>query len=156
MGRTRKQMSEQKGHLTKQQQNRRKTEQELARTDNKYLKVPPKWLTDETAINEYKRLVKAMEKMEMLGDLDANNLACYCNAYSNYLKASRQLEAEGLIVHGEKGDYENPLVGIQTRYAKEMRDFSRLCGLSIDSRLKFAAVKLDEMSDNITEEFGDI
>ena len=156
MGRTRKQMSEQKGHLTKQQQNRRLTEQELVRTDNKYFKTPPKWLTDETAINEYKRLVNAMKDMEMLGDLDANNLACYCNAYSNYLRATNQVQAEGLIVHGEKGDYENPLVCVQIKYAKEMRDFARLCGLSIDSRLKFAALKLDQIDDNINDEFGDI
>ena len=92
----------------------------------------------------------------MLGDLDANNLACYCNAYSNYLKATHQLETEGLILHGEKGDYENPLIAIQTKYAKEMRDFARLCGLSIDSRLKFAAVKLDDISENIDSEFGSI
>lgn len=152
MGRTRKQMSEQKGHLTKQQQNRRKTEQELVRTDNKYLKTPPVWLTDETAIKEYKRLIKAMEKMEMLGDLDANNLAGYCNAYANYLKVSQQLSEEPFTIDGK----ENPLVSVQIKYAKEMRDFSRLCGLSIDSRLKFAALKLDQINDNINDEFGDI
>lgn len=149
-------MSEQKGHLTKSQQTKRYTEQELVKTDNKYFQTPPDWLTDETAVKEYKRLVKAMKNMDMLGDLDANNLACYCNAYSNYLKATSLVQEEGLVVHGEKGDYENPLVGIQIRYAKEMRDFARLCGLSIDSRLKFAAVKLDEMTENIDSEFGEI
>lgn len=154
MGRTRKQLSEQRGHLTKAQQTKRYTEQELVRTDNSYFLVPPKWLTDETAVCEYKRLVSAMSKMDMLGDLDANNLAGYCNAFANYLKATRQLD--DLILSGEKGDYENPLIGIQIKYAKEMRDFARLCGLSIDSRLKFAAVKLDEISDNINSEFGDI
>lgn len=154
MGRTRKQMSEQKGHLTKAQQTKRYTEQELVRTDNQYFSKPPPWLTDETAVKEYKRLVKAMEKMDMLGDLDANNFACYCNAYSNYLKATGQLDS--LILTGEKGGYENPLIAVQIKYAKEMRDFARLCGLSIDSRLKFAAVKLDEITEGIDGEFGDI
>ncbi len=149
-------MSEQKGHLTREQQTKRQTEQEFVKTDNKYFLKPPPWLTDEVAVKEYKRLVDALKKMDMLGDLDANNLACYCNAYSNYLKATSLVNAEGLIVHGEKGDYENPLVGIQIRYAKEMRDFARLCGLSIDSRLKFATVKLDEITDAIDGEFGDI
>ena len=152
MGRTRKQMSEQKGHLTKQQQNRRKTEQELVRTDNNYFKVPPKWLTDETAVKEYRRLVSAMKNMEMIGDLDANNLAGYCNAYANYLKVSQQLSEEPFTIDGK----ENPLVGVQIKYAKEMRDFARLCGLSIDSRLKFAALKMDQIDDNIKDEFGDI
>lgn len=152
MGRTRKQMSEQKGHLTKAQQTKRYTEQELVRTDNKYFSTPPPWLTDETAVKEYKRLVKAMEKMDMLGDLDANNLACYCSAYSNYLEASRQLSEEPFTTDGK----ENPLIAVQIKYAKEMRDFARLCGLSIDSRLKFAAVKLDEITEGIDGEFGDI
>ena len=39
---------------------------------------------------------------------------------------------------------------------QEMRDFARLCGLSIDSRLKFAAVKLDDISETIDSEFGSI
>lgn len=152
MGRTRKQLSEQKGHLTKKQQTRRQTEQELVRTDNKYLMTPPNWLINETAVKEYKRLVKAMKDMDMLGDLDANNLACYCNAYANYLKATEQLDE--LVISG--GKFENPLIGIQIKYAKEMRDFARLCGLSIDSRLKFAAVKLNGIDDNINDEFGNI
>ena len=154
MGRTRKPMSEQKGHLTKNQQTKRHTEQELVRTDNKYFLTPPAWLTDETAVKEYKRLVKAMKSIDMLGDLDANNLACYCNAFSNYLKATSQLTE--LVTLTEKGLSENPLIAIQTRYAKEMRDFARLCGLSIDSRLKFAAVKLNDISENIDNEFGNI
>ena len=152
MGRTRKQLSEQKGHLTKKQQTRRQTEQELVRMDNKYLMTPPNWLINETAVKEYKRLVKAMKDMDMLGDLDANNLACYCNAYANYLKATEQLDE--LVISG--GKFENPLIGIQIKYAKEMRDFARLCGLSIDSRLKFAAAKLNGIDDDINDEFGNI
>ena len=154
LGRTRKQLSEQRGHLTKRQQTKRQTEQELVKTDNTYFREPPLWLIDEIAIREYKRLVKAMEKMDMLGDLDANNLACYCNAYAGYRKASEQLDS--LLVTGEKGPYENPLIAIQIKYSKEMRDFARLCGLSIDSRLKFAAVKLDAITDDIDDEFGKI
>lgn len=88
--------------------------------------------------------------MDMLGDLDANNLACYCNAFANYRQASEQLDR--LLIEGE----ENPLIAIQNKYAKEMREFARLCGLSIDSRLKFAAVKLDNLESQIDDEFGDI
>ena len=147
-------MSEQRGHLTKKQQTKRQTEQEIVRTGTAYFREPPSWLIDDIAISEYKRLVKAMESMDMLGDLDANNLACYCNAYANYRRASKQLDS--LLINGNKGTYENPLIRIQIKYAKEMRDFARLCGLSIDSRLKFAAVKLDEITDGINDKFGEI
>ena len=154
MGRTRKPLSEQKGNLTKEQQEKRRSEQELVKTPNTYFLNPPKWLKDKTAVSEYKRLVKALKGMDMLGDLDANNLAGYCNAFANYLKASEELET--LLISGEKGSYENPLISVQIKYAKEMREFARLCGLSIDSRLKFAAVKFNNIDNNINDEFGGI
>ncbi len=153
MGRTRKPLSEQQGNLTKAQQVKRQTEQEIVRTDNQYFLKPPDWLTNDLARGEYQRLVKAMKHMDMLGDLDANNLACYCNAFANYLKATAELELTGFVTaDGEP----HPFISIQMKYAKEMRDFARLCGLSIDSRLKFATVKLDEVSENIDSEFGSI
>lgn len=153
MGRTRKPLSEQQGNLTKEQQIKRQTEQELVRTDNKYFLKPPEWLTNDIAKAEYKRLVKAMKNMDMLCDLDANNLACYCNAFASYLKVTAELELSGFVTaDGEP----HPLISVQMKYAKEMRDFARLCGLSIDSRLKFAAVKLDDISENIDSEFGSI
>lgn len=153
MGRTRKVLSEQKGNLTKEQQVKRQTEQELVRTDNKYFLKPPEWLTNDIAKAEYRRLVKAMKNMDMLGDLDANNLACYCNAFASYLQVTAELALTGFVTaDGEP----HLLISIQMKYAKEMRDFARLCGLSIDSRLKFASVKLDDISENISSEFGDI
>lgn len=152
MGRTRLPLSEQKGNLTKEQQDKRRTEQGLVTTTNKYFQEPPKWLTDKVAVAEYKRIVKALKNMEMIGDLDANNLAGYCSAFANYLHASDELANEDLTIDGK----ENPLIAIQIKYAKEMREFSRLCGLSIDSRLKFAAVKLDAIENDINDEFGDI
>lgn len=93
-----------------------------------------------------------MKNMEMIGDLDANNLAGYCNAFAKYHAATEMLNENELVIEGK----ENPLIAIQIKYAKEMRDFARLCGLSIDSRLKFAAVKLEVIENDISEEFGDI
>ena len=152
MGRTRLPLSEQKGNLTKEQQEKRRAEQAIAATDDAYFKKPPKWLTDPIAVSEYKRIVKALKDMDMLGDLDANNLACYCNAFANFRTATEQLVNESLVIEGK----ENPLIAVQLKYSKEMREFGRLCGLSIDSRLKFAAVKLDKIESDIDDEFGDI
>lgn len=152
MGRTRLPLSEQKGNLTKEQQEKRRAEQAIAATDDAYFKKPPKWLTDPIAVSEYKRIFKALKDMDMLGDLDANNLACYCNAFANFRTATEQLVNESFVVEGK----ENPLIAVQLKYSKEMREFGRLCGLSIDSRLKFAAVKLDKIESDIDDEFGDI
>ena len=153
MGRTRLPLSEQKGDLTKERRARLEAEQDLVRTPKKYILKAPTWLS-KRARKEYRRLIESMAEMDMLGDLDANNLAGYCNAFSKCLQATKQLDA--LVISDDKGEHENPLIGIQIRYAKEMRDFARLCGLSIDSRLKFAAVKLNNMNEEIDQEFGDI
>lgn len=151
MGRTRKPLSEQQGNLTREIQNRKAAEQELVKTVRSYIAVPPEWLS-ERAKKEYKRLYAAMKDMDMLGDLDANNLAAYCNAFDNYLKAAECINNQGLTTE----DGENPNVVLLIKFAKEMREFGRQCGLSIDSRLKFASAKLEKIEEDIAEEFGDI
>ncbi len=151
MGRTRIPLSEQKGDLTKERQERRKAEQDLVKTSRKYIEKAPAWLSTR-AKKEYKRLLDNIRDMEMLGDLDANNLACYCNAFDKYLIAEKDVSERGTIIEGR----ENPSVLLQIKFAKEMREFGKQCGLSIDSRLKFAAVKLQETEENITDEFGEI
>lgn len=51
---------------------------------------------------------------------------------------------------------ENPLIKIQKLYAEEMRKFAGLVGLTIDSRLRFASIKVKELKNEIEDEFGDI
>lgn len=151
MGRTRKPLGEQKGHLNTEFKERRAAEQNLVSSVCKYIEKPPNWLSSR-AKKEYRRLFSAMKDMDMLGDLDANNLACYCNAFDKYLTAEENIRENGTTICGE----ENPAVQMQIKFAKEMREFGKQCGLSIDSRLKFAAVKLDKIEEDITAEFGDI
>ena len=155
MGRTRKPLSEQRGNLTKEIQARKLAEQEMVKAKCTYLSQPPEWLTDR-AKEEYCRLYQAMKDIDMLGDLDANNLAAYCNAFDNYLTAVDDVQKNGLTIELDDKVIENPNVVLQIKYAKEMREFGKQCGLSIDSRLKFAAVKLEKAEKDIAEEFGDI
>lgn len=159
MGRTRLPFSEQKGDLTKERRARLEAEQDLVRTPKKYILKAPTWLS-KRARKEYRRLIESMTDMDMLGDLDANNLAAYCNAWDKYLLAEEEIKEKGLLIEAPKNSkapYQvNPAVYVQSKSAKEMREFGRQCGLSIDSRLKFAAAKLPEIEAGIEEEFGDI
>ena len=155
MGRTRKPLSEQRGNLTKEIQARKAAEQDMVKTERAYLSQPPDWLSDR-AKKEYCRLYQSMKDIDMLGDLDANNLAAYCNAFDNYLDAAADVQKKGLTIKLDDKVIENPNVALQIKYAKEMREFGKQCGLSIDSRLKFAAVKLEKAEQDIAEEFGDI
>ena len=105
-------------------------------------------------------IVIELKKIDFIGNIDLNNLACYCQAFSNYLKATKQLNKEELTVEKQTRDgvviAENPLINIQRKYAEEMRKFGSLCGLSVDARLKIASLKVKEKENDISDEFGDI
>ena len=50
----------------------------------------------------------------------------------------------------------NPWVDLQAKYAEQMRKAASKCGLDINSRLKAATLKVEEMEEEIGNEFGDI
>ena len=141
MGRPRKPLTEQRGNLTVITMQTREAEEDSVTTDKNQLKRPPTWLIDNVAKKEWRRIVKELEKINLIGNLDRNNLGGYCNAFANYVKA--------IVV-------KNPMVDIQRTYAEEMRKFASLCGLTIDARLKAAAVKSDKTREAITNKFGNI
>lgn len=148
----------QTGNLTVLQQEKKKLEEKYVRTGRNSLKTPPKWLVGEIAKKEYKRIVKELEKIEIIGNLDVNNLGGYCNAFENYIKVTEQLKGEAFEVEqmtkfGPKM-VANPLISVQTTYATEMRRFAALCGMTIDSRLKAADGKINEEQRKIESEFG--
>lgn len=137
---------------------RRKMEEQAVSCDSDQLGKPPPWLIDTKAKKEWKRLVEELQKIEIIGNLDLNNLGAYCNAYSAYLKATKELKSSALTVerHTKYGIQvvENPLINIQKKYSEEMRRYASLCGLTIDSRLKAGAAKVDAQEKNLLEKFG--
>ncbi|MCD8148843.1 MAG: phage terminase small subunit P27 family [Clostridiales bacterium] len=160
MGRARKPMEMQKGHVVKINEYQKRKEEASVTTGKRQLRYAPDWLIDDVAKKEWKRLVKALGEIEIIGDLDRNNLAAYCNAFSKYVKVTKELaEAPFLVEKWTKSgctEVPNPLIGIQKGYADEMRRFAALCGLTIDSRLKAAAVKTAKEEDALEEKFGNI
>lgn len=157
MGRARKTLSEQTGNLTKEIQTRRAIEEDMVKTGSDYFLIPPEWLINPTAVKEYIRIAKELEKLGLLGNLDTNALGNYCNAFAKYIEITAELENAPLVVTNSAGNtVENPLINMQLKYSREMRDNGRLCGITIDSRLKFASRKLDSIEADISEKFGDI
>ncbi|WP_373262387.1 phage terminase small subunit P27 family [Hungatella hathewayi] len=161
MSRNRKPLDQQVGNLTKEDKDRKQLEEQVVMTGAEDLGRPPSWLIDAVAKREYKRVLKDLKKIEIVGNLDLSNLAGYCNAYAMYRKATEQLADQKLIVErfsaqGAKYEAENPLIMVQKKYAEEMRKFASMCGLTIDSRLKAATAKVDKIEDEIEDEFGDI
>lgn len=160
MGRSRKSLDAQTGNLTVDAKERRAAEEQTVATDKDQIQKPPTWLIDSAAKREWKRVVKELDKISLVGNLDKNNLAGYCNAFANYLKVTKLLKDQDYCIERETRTgtiiVKNPLVDIQKSYAEEMRRFASLCGMTIDARLKAAAVKSEAEAENMEKQFGKI
>ena len=158
MGRPRKPLEMQKGNLTVVTKERREGEEEKARTGVDQLRSPPDWLINKEARKEWRRLIKELKEIELVGNLDRNNLGGYCNAFANYLQVTELLKDQEYYLERETRTgtiiVKNPLIDVQKSYAEEMRRFAALCGLTIDSRLKAVAAKADAEEQELKERFG--
>lgn len=160
MARGRKTLEETKKHLTKSEIAEKEDMEKEIVLGNEQLQEPPTWLINNIATEEWQRIITETNKISIIGNLDLNNLAGYCNSYAMYRKVTKQLIEEPLIIKKLSGGaltkVKNPLVDIQINYANEMRKFASLCGMTIDSRLKAAVIKTNETQEEISDEFGDI
>lgn len=160
MPRPRKPIDMQKGNLTVISGQKRRMEEDSISTDKDQLKRPPKWLINDIARKEWRRIVKELNEINIIGNLDLNNLGGYCNAFANYVKATDILKEQSYYIDRETRNgiivVKNPMVDIQKGFAEEMRKFAAICGLTIDSRLKVAAVKTEAAEENIKKKYGNI
>lgn len=160
MPRPKKPLAMQRGHLTVYECQKRDEEEKSVETGKNQLSRPPDWLIDDTAKKEWRRIVKELRKIDLIGNLDRNNLGGYCNAFANYVKATEILKNQAYYIDRETRTgvivVKNPMVDIQRTYADEMRKFASLCGLTIDARLKTAAVKTNTTEDKLKRKFGEI
>lgn len=154
---SRKPMSMHTGHHTKEELAIMKEENDAATgSRNCFTGKPPKGLIDTDAKKEWKRITAILKEMEIIGDLDLYALEGYCNSVSLYRRTTSELANSPLVLETEKGSVKNPLISVQDTYAKQMRDFAMKCGLSVDTRLKYAALHLNKKDEETEEEFGDI
>ncbi len=160
MGRPRKIVDMQSAHNTKSEKLKKKQEEQYVTTGRNQLETPPKWLVDNVAKKEWRRIIKELNQIDIVGNLDYANLAGYCNAYANYIKVTEAMKDQDYCIERETRTgtitVKNPLVDIQKTYASEMRRFASLCGLTIDSRLKAAVNKRDRKENELVEKFGAI
>lgn len=163
MGKSRKVVALQSGQMSKEAKEKRRREENMATSSKELISSKrklPDGLIDDQAISEYKRVRKLLEQIDVICDLDVMNLVNYCNAFSNHKNIVKQMKDQEYVLEKETQYgtqlYKNPLINAERDYADEMRKFASLCGMSIDSRLKAAAIKTSEKKDNISEKFGAI
>lgn len=118
--------------------------------------MPKEDLIDMKAAKEWRRVVPELKRSGIVGQLDIANIIGYCNAYSIYCAATNELKGQELVIEGVTGRRENPLINVQLKAAQDMRRFADLCGLTINSRLKWAATQRKKQEEQIESEFGAI
>ena len=159
MARPRKIVALQTGNLTRATKDRRAYEEKLARADRAGIqKVPRADLIDAIAVREYKRVLKALLKLDLIGDLDRSNLIIYCNAYSGYVRACAVMKSESFrpIVVSASGEKPSPWYAIRDQERKAMDAAGKALGMTISSRLTAAAKKADDEEAELRKVFGDI
>lgn len=155
-------VSVQKAHLTIAEKEERLQAEESVRTSTDQIIKPPPWLNSKIAKGEWKRVLPQLLEINVVGNLDLEAIAGYCNAFANYRQAIDELSKQGLLIVSqdeEKGFTfvkENPLNNLAIKWGTEMRRFADLCGLTINSRIKCGQAKVDKQKQNIEDTFGDI
>ncbi len=138
-------------HLTQEEIKVKQLEQDAVFVGNEQLEHLPDWLVNESAINEWRRLVKQFNKKSMISNLDYNNLGAYCNAYARYTNIVKRLGTQVL-----PGREPSPLVMLELKYSDEMKRYGALLGLTMESRLKAGKGIVNNTEEDINKDFGDV
>ena len=159
MGKARQIISMQSKHRSTTDKEERKLEEAYATTDRDQLSTPPAWLINKVARDEWARVTAELTRIDVIGNLDVTAIGGYCNALAKYVDFTKRLAKEPLMLKLPDGsEVVNPaqikLLELQRKAADEIRKFGRLCGMTIDSRLKAAAIKSAQVDDEVEREFG--
>lgn len=150
MARPRKLLDNSTGDLTVARKMQKMREEErVSGLPRDLLEEPPKELRDKYAVTTWERLVPDLKKLPTTCNLDRDNLICYCNAWSEYMESGRRLKRNKQDMLYQK------LWHLRRRDAMEdMRTYGRLCGMTLDSRLKSATIGERESEDAIELKYG--
>lgn len=138
MARPKKLLDQQKTRRTKEVQEELKATEEALKELTPLQKTPPNFL-DKVAKAEYKRIYPLLEELP-IASLDLALVVMYCQTYSNYVEASKQLVREK-VVETERGSKLSPYYTIQRDSITAMNQIAPKLGLSLDSRMKVMTPK---------------
>ncbi len=131
---------------------RQQAEQALRPPSSKL--TPPKWL-DKAAKKEWRRIVKLMEGLGILTDVDVDILAAYCDAVVRYAEASQQVREQGFVVTNDKGNpIQNPALLAVEKYWRIKSKAAAALGLDPTSRASLAKKAAEKPKDEFEELFG--
>lgn len=132
------------GHKSKAEREvRAKAEEKLKGNSDKVF--APRWL-DKEAKKEFNRVAKELKSIKLINNLDVTVLAIYCDAYSNFVKLTKQIQEEGATISytnakGATNEIVSPKVQAQQKYTDTIMKCASKMGLSISDRLKLIVPK---------------
>lgn len=107
----------------------------------------PTWLEPE-AKKEWRRMVKQLEQLGILTEVDMAAFAGYCQAYARWKEAEEFITKHGTIVKTPSGYWQQvPQVSIAQSYLKIMNRFCEQFGLTPSSRSRIVADKPSDADD---------
>lgn len=134
MAKTSKLLSQTNKHYSNEEkENKKATEKamnELQKLENK----PPDWL-DATARNEYTRIFPLLQELP-IASLDLALVSAYCQAYSDYQRATVELASGETVTFTERGSKVNPWHRVKVDSFNIINSIAPKLGLTIDSRMK--------------------
>lgn len=150
MARPKKLLDQQKTRRTKEVQEELKATEEALKELTPLQKTPPNFL-DKVAKAEYKRIYPLLEELP-IASLDLALVVMYCQTYSNYIEASKQLAREK-VVETERGSKLSPYYTIQRDSITAMNQIAPKLGLSLDSRMKVVTPKKEDKEKDPMSDF---
>lgn len=107
----------------------------------------PSWLEPE-AKKEWRRMVKKMEHLGILTEVDMAAFAGYCQAYARWREAEEFISKHGSIVKTPSGYWQQvPQVSIAQSYLKIMTRFCEQFGLTPSSRSRIVVEQTNDSND---------
>ncbi len=147
MARPRKTTATSTGKIGKEKIKERQEQEKRVKIDNKCLKAPD--YLSETAKIEFARVVDEASKINTLDNLDLSILAIYCNAYSQYLEVTDEIQkSEATYRYITEDNKISPLINAQDKIIKQIMTCSSKLGLATTDRLKLIVPTKEESSTN--------
>lgn len=134
MGRNLKLLAENKGNLTVKQQEDKKTAEKSMQELEPLEVNPPDWL-DGTAKKEYNRIIPLLQELP-IASLDLALVSAYCQAYSDYQRATVELTSGETVTFTERGSKVSPWHRVKVDSFNIINSIAPKLGLTIDSRMK--------------------
>ena len=152
-GRPRKIVDISTGKIGKQEKLNRKIQEEQIKLDRVQLESnAPSWL-DETAAQEFNRVVAEAKKINLWDNLDLVVLAIYADNYSRYIAALKGVREHGLTATSRGAFTVSPYVDIADKAATQILKCSTKLGLAITDRLRLIIPQKKEEKKNEFLEF---